>query len=214
MKDIYIVGAGGFAREVAWLIEDINENKNTWNIKGYIDENVENIGRELNGYKVLGDIAYLNNQSKANVVIAIGTGNIREKIVKKIKNHNYPILIHPSVVKSKYLEIGEGTIICAQSLLTINIKLGKFNVISINSKISHDIVQKDYVTLLPNTTISGNVTIEKNVIIGAGSIVIQGIEIGENTIIGAGAVVNKNIQDNVTAVGVPIKIIKIKGKVE
>lgn len=27
MKDIVIIGAGGFGREIAWLIEDINEVK-------------------------------------------------------------------------------------------------------------------------------------------------------------------------------------------
>ena len=32
MKDIVIIGAGGFGREVAWLIEDINKVNLEWNI--------------------------------------------------------------------------------------------------------------------------------------------------------------------------------------
>ena len=37
LKDIVIVGYGGFAREVEWLISRINEKDKTWNFKGFID---------------------------------------------------------------------------------------------------------------------------------------------------------------------------------
>ena len=39
MKDLYIIGAGGFGREVAWIVERINSIKPTWNLKGFIDDN-------------------------------------------------------------------------------------------------------------------------------------------------------------------------------
>lgn len=54
MKDIVIIGAGGFGREIAWLIEDINEVKKEWNIIGFIDDSAEKQNRLINGYKVLG----------------------------------------------------------------------------------------------------------------------------------------------------------------
>ena len=41
MKDIVIIGAGGIGREVAWIIEEINEVNSTWNIVGFVDENRE-----------------------------------------------------------------------------------------------------------------------------------------------------------------------------
>ena len=41
MKDLVIVGAGGFGREVAWLVEEINEVSKEWNLVGFIDENKE-----------------------------------------------------------------------------------------------------------------------------------------------------------------------------
>ena len=55
MKDVVIIGAGGFAREVAWLIEEINKKNEQWNILGFIDDNTENIGKSLNGYKIIGN---------------------------------------------------------------------------------------------------------------------------------------------------------------
>lgn len=56
MKDIVIIGAGGFGREVAWLIEDINKVSSEWNIVGFVDDNESIQGTEINGYKVVGNL--------------------------------------------------------------------------------------------------------------------------------------------------------------
>lgn len=210
MKKIYIVGAGGFAREVAWLIEDINEKNPTWEIVGFIDENEENIGRELNGYKVLGDLEYLNKQEKAYVTIAIGTGEVRESIYNKIEKHEFPILIHPSVIISKFVNIGEGTIICAGNIITTNIEIGNHVIINLDCTIGHDVILRNYTTILPSANVSGNVIIGEKTTIGTGSAIIQGISIGKQCMIGAGSVVNKVISDYATAVGIPARIIKVK----
>lgn len=209
MEKIYIIGAGGFAREVAWLIENINEKTPKFEIMGFIDENLENRGKELNGYKVLGNIDYLNQiDEETNVIIAIGTGKVREEIVAKIKNKRYPALIHPNVIVSKSVEIGEGSIICASNILTTNIIIGKHVIINLDSTIGHDAILQDYVTVLPGVHISGNTEIKSKTMIGTGTVIIQGVKIGEEAIIGAGAVVVKEIPDFCTAVGSPAKPIK------
>ena len=59
MKDIVIIGAGGFGREVAWLIERINNESPTWKIKGFIDDNEQLWGKQEDNYKVLGGTDYL-----------------------------------------------------------------------------------------------------------------------------------------------------------
>ncbi|MGL5613393.1 acetyltransferase [Cetobacterium sp.] len=210
MKKIYIVGSGGFAREVAWLIEDINEKNPTWVIMGFIDENEDNIGKELNGYKVLGNLEYLNKQERAYVTIAIGTGEIRESISNKIENHEFSILVHPSVIMSKFVAIGEGTIICAGNIITTNIEMGNHVIINLDCTIGHDVILKNYATILPSANISGNVVIGEKTTIGTGSAIIQGISIGNQCMIGAGSVVNKAIMDYATAVGIPARVIKVK----
>lgn len=208
MKKICIVGAGGFAREVAWLIDEINEKKTEWEILGYIDENEENIGKELNGYKVIGNIDYLNTLKDVYVVIAIGNGKIREKVENKIKNKKYPILIHPTVIKSKYLSIGEGSIICAGNIITTNIKIGKHTIINLSCTVGHDVVLNDYTTILPDVNISGNVEIGKRTVVGTNAAIIQGINIGSDSMVGANATVTKEIPDFCTAVGSPARAIK------
>ena len=54
----------------------------------------------------------------------------------------------------------------------------------------------------------GTVTLKENCKIGTHSVIMPGVIVGQNSIIGAFSFVNKDIPDNVTAVGVPAKVIK------
>lgn len=216
MKDLVIIGAGGCGREVAWLVDDINKINNQWNLLGFIDENEDNHGKILNGYKILGGFDYLINKDNIYYVCAIGNSKIKKKIVEeKCSKYNIKAatLIHPTVlISDKNNEIGEGCIICANSIITINVKLGKHVFVNFNCTITHDVVIEEFVTIYPNVNISGNCNISKCVEIGTGTKIIQGKSIGENTILGAGSIVVNDLQSDVTAVGVPARVIKYHNK--
>ncbi|MBR4085167.1 MAG: acetyltransferase [Lachnospiraceae bacterium] len=205
MKEIVIVGNGGFAKEVKWLIDRINKTKNTWEFKGYIDVDVKDsdvIGNDdfLLGYK-----------AELAVVVAIGSSKIREKLVEKYKVNKYiyyPNLIDPSVIMSDKIVMGQGNIICAGAICTVNISIGNFNIINLDCTIGHDTIIKDYLTINPSVNISGGCIIDNAVNLGTGVQVIQGIKIGERTTVGAGAAVISNLPSMCLAVGVPAKIKK------
>lgn len=209
MKDIVIIGAGGFGREVAWLIEDINKVNNEWNIVGFVDDNKSIQGTEINGYKVVGDIDWLKEQ-ELYVVNAIGDPVIKKKVMDKLdgSKNKYPVLIHPSVICSDRVSFGEGSIICAGNIITVNVEIGKHVIINLDCTIGHDANIGDYSTVLPSVNVSGFVKAEECVSVGTGSAVIQGVNIGRNTVVGAGAVVVKDLPANCTAVGSPAKPIK------
>ena len=80
VKDLVIIGAGGCGREVSWLVDDINKINNQWNLLGFIDENEDNHGKILNGYKILGGFDYLINKDNIYYVCAIGNSKIKKKI--------------------------------------------------------------------------------------------------------------------------------------
>lgn len=209
MKNIVIVGAGGLGREVAWLIEDINQVKQEWNILGYLDDDETVQGNHLGKHKVIGTVDYLRDK-ELNVVIAIANPLIRRKIYRKIKQTKniFPTLIHPSVMYSDTVTFNKGVIVSAGTILTVDINLGDFSIIDRNCNIGHDTKIKDFATVLPSTTLSGNILIAKNAFIGTGTTIIQGLKIGKNSVIGAGAVVTKDIPKNCTAIGIPAKPIK------
>ena len=210
MKDLYIIGAGGFGREVAWLVERINEVAPTWNIKGFIDDNESLWGTKEDAYDVVGGCDYLKTLGDVYAVCAVGSARVRKIIIDKFKDSKvkFATVIDPSVIISKCVEIGEGTIICAGTIITVDIKIGNHVIINLDCTIGHDDVISDYVTVYPSVNISGNVTVGECSELGTGMQIIQGKNIAPNTIIGAGAVVVKDCLESGTYVGSPAKKIK------
>lgn len=208
MNNIIIVGASGFGREVAWLIE----NSDNWNVKGFVDDNKDLENKSVNDYPVLGTIDFLlNANEKTNVVVAIGNPQIRKKIVERLqsnKNISFPNIVDKDVIIDRTITLGFGNIICKGNILTTNIEIGNFNHINLSCTIGHDVQFHDYITVYPGVNISGNVIMNDCVEVGTGSQIIQGKKIVEDTVIGAGSVVVKDIVENGTYIGVPAKRMK------
>lgn len=208
MKKLVIIGAGGFGREVQWLIERINEREAIWELLGYVDDGVEK-GTIVDGLPVLGTIKELREREESlAVVCAVGASVTRRKILEQILDNTkleFPNLIDPSVQMSKRIDMGRGNIICAGNILTVDITMGDFNIVNLDCTVGHDVVFDSYITVYPSVNISGCVEIGEKVELGTGSQIIQGIHIVEDTIVGAGTVVVRNLAEAGTYVGVPAK---------
>lgn len=214
MKSVVIVGAGGFGREVLEIFKAQNKISKTWDILGFVDEDKQLHGKIMNGYPVLGGLDWLREHNNDNLgcVCAIGTCETRKQVVEKLQEIgvNFHNAIHPSVIMSEFAELGKDVIICAGSILTVNIKIGDHVHINLNSTIGHDAVIGSYCTINPIVAINGNNHLAEGVYIGTGATFIQGISVGSWSTIGAGAVVIEHIPDKVVAVGVPAKVIERK----
>ncbi len=208
MKDLIIIGASGFGREVAWLVERINAVSSTWNLFGFIDDNPEMSGKEVGGYPVLGSCDASDDYKDAYYVCAIGSSKVRKKVIQKLGQVKYATLIDPSVLISERVSLGEGTIVCAHTIITVDISIGKHVIINLDCTVGHDAVLHDYVTLYPSVNVSGITDIGECSEMGTGSQIIQMKKIGANSIVGAGSVVVKDIPEMCTAVGTPAKPIK------
>lgn len=212
MKKIAIYGAGGFGREVEFLIQDINKKTPQYQFIGYFDDGI--IKEEIiNGYPILGGMQELNAiDEELCIAIAVANPSTKKKIVEQINNKNisFPTLIHPSVVigNKDVTSIDDGCIICAGVIITVNIVLKKFIILNPSCTVGHDTIIGNYCSFMPTVNISGEVFIEDEVYVGTGAKIINQLEIGEKTIVGAGAVVAKTLPQNCTAVGVPAKVIK------
>ncbi|MDY3359394.1 MAG: acetyltransferase [Clostridium celatum] len=210
MKNLVIIGAGGVGREVSLIVQQINEIDPTWNMIGFIDDNVDNWGKVINGYSIIGGVDSLDFLTQDHyVVIAIANYEAKKRIVNRLKGRfKFATIIHPKVWIHDFMTLGEGSIVYEGVILTANIEIGKHVIISPKCGIGHDSIVKDYVSLLWNVNISGNDLIEEGVMMGSGSTVIQGKTIGQGSTIGAGAVVINDISKYSTAVGVPAKVVK------
>lgn len=207
-QPLVIIGAGDFGREVAWLISDINKMKSKWNLLGFLDDDKTSTPE---GYPVLGNIMHLfDMEEEPWVIVALRDSKVRKNIIDNLikKDVKLATLTHPTAKMSAYVKIGIGSIVCAGSIITTNVSIGKGSIININGTIGHDVVLDDYVSLMPAVNLAGNVCVGEGACLGQAANVINGLSIGTWSCIGAGAVVVDDIPDRVLAVGVPAKIIK------
>ncbi|MBC5837046.1 acetyltransferase [Flavobacterium muglaense] len=211
MDKIAIVGAGGFGREVKFLIDQINIEKNKYEFVGFFDDGLVK-GDIVNGFPVLGKVSDINNLNESTaIVIAVAIPQIRKDIYNKISNSfaYFPTLIHPNVIiGTDFVTVGKGSIICASTIITVNINIGEFVILNLQCTVGHDTIIKDFCSFMPSVNVSGEVIIEECVYVGTGAKIINLLNIGKNTIVGSGAVVAKSLPGNCTAVGIPAKPIK------
>ncbi|MCF6460850.1 acetyltransferase [Clostridium sp. Cult3] len=211
MKSLYIIGSGGFSKQVIEIVEEINNIHREYDLVGIIDDNPNLLGKTVFDYKIIGDTDYLKSiaeHKEVHSVIAIGEGKTREKIASKFMNINWVNLIHPKAIVSKYISIGEGNIICGGVIINPECRIGNHCNINIGCTLGHDVILEDYSTLMPGCNVSGNVSVGKYSTVGTGAAIIQGLKIDKATTIGAGSVVIKDLPANCTAVGIPAKPIK------
>ncbi|MFA1769834.1 acetyltransferase [Rufibacter glacialis] len=209
---IAIVGAGGLGREVLMLLHQINHVTPRWDIIGFYDD-VPPAHPDICGYPYLGQVEELNTtESPLDVTIAIGNCQAKTDVADRLLNPmlRFPVLVHPSVLHTpeQKLCLGEGTIVCQNSVLTHNVTLGRHVLLNLACTIGHDAVIGDFCSLMPQVTISGCVQLGTGVYGGTNSTVLQNQKVGAFTTIGAGAVVTKDLPSYCTAVGVPARVIE------
>ena len=200
MKPIGIYGASGFGREVAWLIEECAKTGVPYKTACFIDDNPTKCGKILNGIPIMALEQAVKTYPGLAVVSGIGNPRLREQLMSRAAEmgSSFETIVHPRVERSRWIEMGEGTVICAGCILTTNIQLGKQVQINLDCTIGHDVVMGDYSTLAPGVHISGWVHFGQRVYVGTGAVIINGTEesplhLGDDVIIGAGACVTKSI---------------------
>ena len=192
-----IIGAGGFGKEIYWSLS-MRERANT---VFFVDDEYWNDSNE----KILPLSSF--DSDKYEVVIAIADSYHRERIVNSLpKNTKFFTHIHPTAqIHGDDVEIGPGSIICAGSIITTNVKIGKHAHINLITTIGHDCVIGDYFTTAPGVQISGNEKIGDRVYFGTRSCIKQKLTICDDVIIGMNAGVVKNITEPGTYIGTPAK---------
>jgi sugar O-acyltransferase (sialic acid O-acetyltransferase NeuD family) len=211
MNEIVIYGAGGLGREVAQILDDINAREPRWSVRGFLSDDIALHGTICGDLPIIGNSEWVRARTTpVAVVVAVGSPALKHRLVQRVQSPltTFPTIVHPSVTMGRRVSLGEGTVVGAGAVFTVDIRVGAFVTVGIGCTVSHDDVLRDYATLAPGVNVSGNVTVGEGTDVGTGSQVIQGVSIGEWSIVGAGAVVSRDLPANVTAVGVPAKAIK------
>lgn len=198
MKRLIIIGASGHGEVVADVAV-----LNGYNDIVFLDDDKRVI--ECCGFSVVGNSI---DAPEGELFVAIGNQNIRKRLMEKYISRKQPVLIHPSAILSKKVEIGNGSVVMAGCVINPNVRIGKGCIINTMSSIDHDCIIDDYVHVSVGAHICGMVKIGESSWIGAGAVISNNINICSGCIIGAGGVVIKSIYEPGTYVGVPVRKIK------
>lgn len=207
MNNVIVYGSNGHAK----VVIDAIEKMGSYNIVGLIDS-YKPPGSRVYGYEVLGDDGYLQENKEIGGIVAIGDNWSRGLVVSRILTINpsfkFITVIHPDASIAKGVEIGEGSVIMAASIINSDTAVGKHCILNTRSSLDHDSTTGDFCTLAPNATTGGSVKIGDYSALCLSASVIHGKRIGRHTVIGAGSTVLTDIDDYVVAYGTPAKAIK------
>ncbi len=214
VQRLVIIGAGGFAREVRWLAEEITRGPDPadYDFVGYVVSEPASASEYDSRDEILGDFRWLVENRDAWDCLAMGIGNasprltVANELESEFGAEYWPALVHPTVRRDPdSCRLGHGVLLCANVVATVNVRLEPFAMVNLNCTIGHEAVLGRACTLNPSVNISGGVELGQGVLVGTGAQILQYLSVGDHAIVGAGALVTKPVQAGTTVVGMPAR---------
>ena len=198
MRDLFIVGAGGFGREAVWTVERINAlggGVPQWRIIGYADDDPKwKKGDNFEGYPILGSVETASKDNPgASVFVAIGNNKKREDIYRRLRGHDFPVLIDPKAQVSPTTEFRHGTYIAVGAVVSVGTDIGKFVIINARAGVGHDSTVGDFANIAPGVSLSGHTRIGEGAFMGTNSCTAPGMSVGEGVTVACGTPVLKDV---------------------
>lgn len=207
MKDLIIVGASGFGRELLMAIKEINQIKQEWNVLGFIDDNLHALEGIECSHQLLGTIDEWNPEKGELFAMGIAKPSVKKIVADKLKDRGaeFASIIHPTARIGTPTKYGEGLVLFSYADLSVNCEVGDFVFMNSFSQVGHDSIIGDYCTLFPNCSIAGGGKLGEGVLIGTAASTYPNIKVGNYATVGMNSAVIRNVKENTTVMGVPAK---------
>lgn len=206
MRNLVIIGAGGFAREMYDLATSCYGSDIDFKIKGFLSDGVSNI--ESMGYPaVLGVVSEYQIQPNDVFFCAIGKLTDRKKTVEIIrsKGGKFINLIHPTAIISPSVKLGVGVGIKSFCVLASDVTVEDFTFLQSSVIMGHDVHIGKFCQINSFAFFAGFVNVRDLVSVNAGVRIIQNIVIEEESVVGIGSVVLRRVKKGTTVFGNPAK---------
>lgn len=207
MKNLYIVGAGGFGREVfGWL--HATEGSSEWTFRGFLDDN-PNALKDLDyDFGVVAPINDFVVKPSDLFVCGIGDVTTKMKLCKPLidRGARFMSVIHPSVIVGSNVKLGDGVVLCPGVILTCDIEVGDMAMINCSSSAGHDVKIGDWSTISAHCDLTGYTQLGKGVFLGSGARIIPGKSVGDGGVVGAGSVVIRSVASGQKVFGNPARV--------
>lgn len=206
-EPLWVLGAGGHGKVVLSMLGMLGVP-----VAGILDDAPSSWGKELLGLKVAGPVDFLQTLEDPLAIVAVGENAVRHKIVRLYPNNRWFSATHPAAFVDSSVVLGAGTVVFAGCVIQAESRIGDHVIVNTGATVDHDCIVDDFAHLCPGVHLAGQVSIEEGCFLGTGAAVIPGKTVGPWTVVGAGAVVVSHLPPDVTAVGVPARVIKVHEK--
>jgi len=205
-SSLYIVGAGGFGRELFNWIKQHPDSGKAWNFAGFLDDNADAL-KGFDHYQpgVVGSVMGYKPKAGEVLLCSISVPKIKRPIVEDLQKRGAEFIsfVHPRATVGGNVRIGMGTIICPGVVVTCDVTLGDFVLLNVNSTVGHDAKVGHYVTAAAHTDVTGFCTVGDGVTLGSHAHLIPHSKVGDGATVGAGACVVTPVEAGTTVVGNP-----------
>jgi sugar O-acyltransferase (sialic acid O-acetyltransferase NeuD family) len=209
MKKVYILGAGGFGREVfQWMMETLDFQKD-YLFKGFIDDDPNALNSFDIDYGIVSSVREYSYQEGDVLICGLGHPEVKRTICEPLlkAGANFLTIIHPTAKVGRGCSIGVGCVICPFAILTCDVQLGDFVLFNVMSTAGHDVQVGDWSTLSAHSDCTGGVELSESVFLGSGARIIPNKKVGRSATVGAGAVVIRDVPSEDTVFGNPARSI-------
>ncbi len=206
MKKLFIVGAGGFGREVHAWAKQHPDCGVRWEVAGFLDDNpaaLRDCGdfatiAPLSGYRPAADSLYLNG---------LALPELKQKLLSPLlaAGADFLTFLHPTVKIGERVTLGRGVVLCPGAIVTADATLGDFVVLNLRATVGHDATVGAWTTANAHCDITGFVEVGEGVFMGSRASIIPGRKVGAGAKLSAGAVVFTHVPAGVTMFGNPAR---------
>jgi sugar O-acyltransferase (sialic acid O-acetyltransferase NeuD family) len=211
MKDLLIIGARGWGREVYDIACACINSGQELHVKGFLDDKSDALDTYKNYPPIISSVENYEIQPDDVFICALGDVYQKQKYVGLIldKGGSFISLIHPTAILGNNARIGAGCILGAYSNISSDTVLDDFVTLSIRAGIGHDSTVGRFSHIGGNSNISGFVSVGELVTIHPCCDIVPHRHIGDNATIGTGSVVLSHVKKNTTVFGCPAKVIEL-----
>lgn len=220
-RRVLVIGAGGQARDVRFLLDQVRAAGKPLDFAGYVVSDLARLTDRDTRDAVVGDLTFLRTHRDQfdALILGIGSPDTRLRVAAALETEfgpeMWPTLIHPSVILDwSTSRIGHGVVLCPGVVGTVNVVLGPHCIVNYSCTVGHEASVGRGCVVNPGANLSGGVVLDEGVLIGTGAQVLQYRHVGRGAIVGAGAVVTHDVTAGSTVIGVPARAMPRRAKEE
>jgi sugar O-acyltransferase (sialic acid O-acetyltransferase NeuD family) len=204
---LYIVGAGGFGREIYGWARDCTDLWDGARFVGFLDDSADALDGFGLEHGVVASISDYTPQAGDALICGIGSVEAKQRVCRALceRGARFLTLVHPSAIVGRAVSLGEGVVLCPRVTLTCDITVGSMAMINCHSSAGHDVSIGAWATISAHCDLTGGTSVGDGAFLGSGARVLPGKKVGAGATVGAGSVVIRDVAGGERVFGNPAR---------